>query len=104
MTEDDLKDTPNSMQLTFNVSTDGEITISKGWFFTEDFPDEIMERCQMLIDGIVVAVEVDTEELIKKALYGMVWSSMKDQEQEVRDAAAAPSGENIVSLARRKLN
>ena len=104
MTEDDLKDNPNSMQLTFNVSTDGEITISKGWFFTEDFPDEIMERCQMLMDGIVVAVEVDTEELIKKALYGMVWSSMKDQEQEVRDAAAAPTGENIVSLARRKMN
>ena len=104
MTEDDLKESPNSMQLTFNVSTDGEMTISKGWFFADDFPDEIMERCQMLLDGIVLAVEVDTEELIKKSIYGMVWSSMKEQEQEVRDAAAAPSGENIVSLARRKLN
>ena len=104
MTEDDLKDSPNSMQLTFNVSTDGEMTISKGWFFADDFPDEIMERCQMLLDGIVLAVELDTEDLVRKAAYGMVWSAMKEQEQEMRDAEAAPTGENIVSLARRKMN
>ena len=104
MTEDDLKDNPNSMQLTFNVSPDGEMTISKGWYFDDDFPQDIMDRCQMILDGIVLAIELDTEELVRKAAYGLVWSAMKEQEQEMRDADAAPSGENIVSLARRKLN
>lgn len=104
MTEDDLKDNPNSMQLTFNVSPDGEMTISKGWYFDDDFPQDIMDRCQMILDGIVLAIELDTEDLVRKAAYGLVWSAMKEQEQEMRDADAAPSGENIVSLARRKLN
>jgi hypothetical protein len=104
MTEDDLKKSPNTMQLTFVVAPDGEMTISKGWFFTEDFPDDVMERCQMMLDGILLAVEMEPDEFVKKALYGIMWSSMKDQEQEMRDAEAAPSGENIVSLARRKMN
>lgn len=99
----DIKSKPNTMHLTLSISDEGDMTVSKGWFFTDDMPEDVVGKAQMIMDGIILMLEFDAEELMKKAAYGMMYLDMKDQERIVLEAEEAPAGENIVSLARMKL-
>lgn len=94
----------NTMQLQLTVDEEGNLTVSKGWNFSDELSDEVVNRCQMLVDGILLMLEFDAGELMKKAAYGMLYAEIQEREQEFIDAENAPTGENVVSLARMKLN
>jgi len=101
MKKDDIPD--NSINLTAIVEGD-MLRLSSGYKFAKDFDPEQASYFSALLDGLLIALEVEPEYFIKLAQAGYAYESMQEamreqEEQELMDEL--PNADNLIKMRTR---
>jgi len=95
MNKDDIPE--NSINLTAIVEGD-MMRLSSGYKFAKDFDPEQAAYFSALLDGLLIALEVEPDHFIKLAQAGYAYESMQEamQEQELMDEL--PDADNLIKM------
>ena len=101
MKKDDIPE--NSINLTAIVEGD-MLRLSSGYRFATDFDPEQAAYFSALLDGLLIALEVEPEHFIKLAQAGYAYESMQEamreqEEQELMDEL--PTADNLIKMRTR---
>lgn len=85
------------MALSFQCDDEGSLTLSSGYHFADDMPDNIRHGYMTLLHGIMAMLEVEPEAFLTASMYA---SFGADIERKVRDQdeGASSKDKNIVSF------